>query len=126
MKKSILAISVAVLISFPLSAEPEYVLTRKCAIAMATAGVSVGAFSVFALPYALSFVGFTAAGVAGGSLAATWQATMGGVVAGGSLFAVLQAISVAGLSWSGTALVTGASATAVAAFCEMLHQRSML
>lgn len=116
------------LISSSLSAEKsapapqtEYILSRKCAIAMATAGVSAGAFSVLALPYALSFVGFTAAGVAGGSLAAAWQATMGGVVAGGSLFAVLQAISVAGLSWSGTAVISGASGAAVAAFCEWIN-----
>ena len=99
----------------------EYVLSRKCAVAMATAGVSAGAFSVLALPYALSFVGFTAAGVAGGSWAAAWQATMGGVVGGGSLFSILQAISVAGLSWSGTAVMSGASAAACAAFCEWVN-----
>jgi hypothetical protein len=123
---------VLISISNPLSAkEPapeaasppqtEYVLSRKCAVYMAAAGVSAGAFSVLALPYALSFVGFTTAGIAGGSLAAAWQATMGGVVAGGSLFAILQAISVAGLGWSGTALISGTSATAAAAFCEWIN-----
>ena len=126
MKKSILAISVAILISFPLFAQPKYVLTRKCAVAMAAAGVAAGAFTVLALPHALAFVGFVPAGIAGGSLAAAWQATMGGVVAGGGLFALLQSISVAGLSWSGTTIVSGTSAAAVAAFCEMLPQASKL
>lgn len=108
------------------SPQTDYVLSRRCAIAMATAGVSAGAFSVIALPYALSFVGFTAAGITGSSLAAAWQATMGGVIAGGSLFSILQAISVAGLGWAGTAVISGSSAVAVAAFCEMVDRPSKL
>ncbi|MBH2006684.1 MAG: interferon alpha-inducible IFI6/IFI27 family protein [Myxococcaceae bacterium] len=100
--------------------ETNYILSRKCALAMGAAGIATGAFTVVALPAALSFVGFTAAGIAGGSLAAVWQATMGGVVSSGGIFALLQSISAAGLSLSGTAVVTGSTGVAVAAFCELV------
>ena len=102
------------------SAETNYILSRKCALAMGAAGIAAGAFTVVALPAALSFIGFTATGVAGSSLAAAWQATMGGVVSGGGVFALLQSISAAGLGLSGTAVVSGSTGVAVAAFCELV------
>ena len=47
----------------------------------------------------LSALGFTPSGVAAGSLAAAWQASIGNVAAG-STFAMLQSIGAAGLGQS--------------------------
>ena len=40
-------------------------------------GVVVGGAAVVCAPFALTYAGFTATGVAAGSLAAGWQATIG-------------------------------------------------
>lgn len=73
---------------------------------------------VFGAPFLfnllLSCFGFTAAGVAAGSLAAAWQSSIG-LVAAGSLFAWFQSLGAAGgvpFSWRlvGILLVVGAAA----------------
>ena len=76
-------------------------------------GAVVGAAVVFATPLALGYFGFTAGGVAAGSLAAG----MGGpAVASGSLYAVAQSIAAAGfLPSTATAVVSGAAALNAAA-----------
>ena len=48
----------------------------------------------------LPCIGFTASGVAAGSLAAMWQSSIGNVAAG-STFALLQSIGTAGFSAGG-------------------------
>jgi hypothetical protein len=51
---------------------------------------------VFLGKSALYILGFSAAGPMFGTLAAGWQATMGGVVAAGSIFAMLQSAAMGG------------------------------
>lgn len=66
-------------------------------------------------------IGFGAAGVTAGSLAATYQsAVLGGTIASGSAFATLQSIGAAGLSAAAnTAIVAGsAAASGVHTFCK--------
>lgn len=59
------------------------------------AAIVGGAIAVpFAAPAFLAFLGFTNAGIAAGSLAATWQAKLGI----GSLFAAMQSAGMAGFS----------------------------
>ena len=65
----------------------------------------------------LAMAGFTSAGVSAGSLAAMWQASMGGVASGG-LFSTLQSISMAGLGWGGTFSIGGAAGSAAMGFCK--------
>lgn len=55
-----------------------------------------GAGAVLAAPVALGALGFTATGIAAGSLAAVTQAGIGNVI-GGTLFATLQSAGVAGI-----------------------------
>ena len=91
----------------------EFVITRSCALAMLTAAgvvvpVAMGVLGLF---------GFAAAGVSSGSLAALWQSTMAGVVVKGGLFALLQSIAAAGFSFSGAAIVSGATGAAMCKFC---------
>ncbi len=76
-------------------------------------GAAIGAASVCAIPFALGFVGFTAGGVAAGSIAAG----MGGpAVAAGSLYAGAQSIAAAGfLPSTATAMVTGGAVLNAAA-----------
>uniref|UniRef100_A0A023G0A4 Putative interferon alpha-inducible protein n=1 Tax=Amblyomma parvum TaxID=251391 RepID=A0A023G0A4_AMBPA len=64
-----------------------------------TVGASIAgaAVALVAAPAVLSAAGFGAAGVAGGSLAAAVQSTMGGVVAKGSVFALCQSWGAAGI-----------------------------
>ena len=60
-------------------------------------------------------VGFTATGVAAGSLAAAWQSSIGNVAAG-SLFAWMQSTAAAGGAWAVPWAVSAAgSVVAVAA-----------
>lgn len=64
----------------------------------ATAGVVGGTVALAATPFALTWIGFTAGGVAGGSIAAGIQsAVYGGTVASTSTFAALQSAGAAGL-----------------------------
>ena len=51
----------------------------------------------------LSFIGFTAGGVAASSTAAAWQASIGNVAAG-SLFAAFQSAGATGIGLGGWAL----------------------
>lgn len=67
-------------------------------------------------PLALSAAGFGAAGIAAGSAAAAWQATIGNVVLG-STFSALQAAGAAGVVSTTTGLAASAAgglATALA------------
>jgi hypothetical protein len=100
--------------------EGKYILSRKCAIALITTGVSVGAFSGIAISYFLAFIGFGQVGVVAGTWASAWQAHMG-IISAGSLFSLLQSIAMAGFSLSGTAILSGSTAVAVAGFCEMIE-----
>ena len=47
----------------------------------------------------LDMVGFTATGVAAGSIAAAWQSSIGNVAAG-SLFAWMQSTAASGAAWA--------------------------
>lgn len=67
--------------------------------------VGASALAVVAAPLAIAAAGFGSAGVVAGSLAASWQATMGGYVAASSLFATLQSVGVVGLSTAATASI---------------------
>ena len=62
------------------------------------ATVGVGGFVAGAA--VLPLLGFTSAGIAAGSWAATWMASCGGVVPAGSLIASLQSVGAGGISWS--------------------------
>ncbi|CAI5657488.1 unnamed protein product [Oreochromis niloticus] len=61
-------------------------------------------------PIVLGALGFTSAGIAVGSYAASWMSAAaianGGGVTAGSLFSLLQSAGMAGLSWT-TATVVG-------------------
>ena len=64
----------------------------------ATVGIVGGTVAVAAAPFALTWLGFTAAGVAAGSVAAGIQSVVyGGTVASSSAFAALQSAGAAGL-----------------------------
>ncbi|XP_065305374.1 interferon alpha-inducible protein 27-like protein 2A [Dermacentor albipictus] len=65
---------------------------------LAVGGAIIGAAgALVAAPVALGAIGFGAAGVTAGSMAAAAQATMGGFVAKGSLFALCQSWGAAGI-----------------------------
>ncbi|XP_062252972.1 interferon alpha-inducible protein 27-like protein 2A [Platichthys flesus] len=85
-------------------------------LAGTTAVIIAGAAGAVVLaPVSLGVMGFTSAGIAAGSMAATMMSSAavagGGGVAAGSLVAVLQSAGAAGLSWA----VTGAVASTGAA-----------
>ena len=64
----------------------------------ATVGIVGGAAAIAAAPFALTWLGFTAGGVAAGSIAAGIQLVVyGGTVASSSAFAALQSAGAAGL-----------------------------
>ena len=67
--------------------------------------VAAGVGAIVLTPLVLGAVGFTAAGVAAGSIAASIQ---GPAVASGSLFAICQSVGAAGLGAGGTAGVFSA------------------
>lgn len=96
------------------SKQPEGSSTKKkLKAAGIVAGVAVvaGAAAVVAAPVALAAVGFTSSGVAAGSMAAAYQATLGGVIAKGSVFAVLQSCGAAGIPAAAQAMVAAGGAT---------------
>jgi len=70
---------------------------------LAAAGGAAAA--VYGFPWALSYLGFTAAGITGGSIAAWMMSLSGGAVASGSIVAVLQSIGAAGMGSVATAIV---------------------
>merc|ERR1712205_119842 len=94
-----------------------FVVPRKCLIAMA---VGAGA-SVVSAPVLLASIGFTAAGITGGSLAATWQATMGSIGAGG-IFATLQSVAMGGLGVTGSLTLAGGAGASATAFCKAVDK----
>ena len=67
-----------------------------------------------AAPFLLTAAGFTAGGVAAGSIAAAVQSAFyGGSVGAGSAFAVLQSAGAAGIGLAGNAAIAGTGATVV-------------
>lgn len=87
--------------SRPSWAEDKTVNDREdewCFKDYATVGVVGGTVALAAAPFALTWLGFTAGGVAAGSVAASIQsAVYGGTVASSSTFAALQSAGAAGL-----------------------------
>ena len=77
---------------------------------LAAAGGAAAA--VYGFPWALSYLGFTAAGITGGSVAAWMMSLSGGAVASGIVVAVLQSIGAAGMGSVATAIVGAIGATA--------------
>lgn len=76
-----------------------------------------------AAPVALAAAGFTSSGVAAGSMAAAYQATLGGVIAKGSVFAALQSFGAAGLpamAQATTAVAGAGVGGSLAAACRKL------
>ena len=76
------------------------------AFLMTTCGVIGGAIAMPLVTWALAALGFTAVGVAGGSVAATWQSLIGNVIKG-SLFAILQSIAMGGTGAAATVTIGG-------------------
>lgn len=80
----------------------------------ATVGAGVGAgiaVVMVASPLVLAPLGFKAAGVGAGTIAATYQSSLGGYIAAGSLFSLFQSAGATGavlFSASTTAAVAGA------------------
>ena len=77
------------------------------------AAIGGGILAVTAVPMALAAAGFGASGVAAGSAAAAWQASIGNVAAG-SFFAACQSAGAAGMAASTIAGV-GAAGAAIGA-----------
>lgn len=83
---------------------------KKAAIVGAGVGGTI-AVAMVASPLVLAPLGFKAAGVGAGTIAATYQSSLGGYVAAGSLFAISQSAGATGaalFSASSTAAVAGA------------------
>lgn len=85
------------------------------------AGAIVGPFFISAI---ISFMGFTSAGVASGSVAAGVQSAIyGGTVGTGSIFAILQSVGAVGLGafgWLGTIIGGGVVGALTALFSLLL------
>eukprot|EP00927_Polykrikos_kofoidii_P086211 TRINITY_DN9599_c0_g1_i1.p2 TRINITY_DN9599_c0_g1~~TRINITY_DN9599_c0_g1_i1.p2 ORF type:complete len:141 (-),score=28.30 TRINITY_DN9599_c0_g1_i1:124-546(-) len=77
--------------------------------------------SVASAPILLAAAGFSATGITAGSLAATYQATMGGIGAGG-LFAIMQTAAMAALGTGGSLTLAGSTGTAILIFCEAVDK----
>ena len=73
--------------------------------------MTAGTAAVVATPMALSAAGFTASGIAAGSVAATIQSVWYGGTAGG-MFAALQSAGVLGIGSTATAAIGGATGAA--------------
>ena len=65
--------------------------------------------AIIGIPAALAAIGFSAAGVVAGSIAAAIQSFIG-CVAPGSIFAILQSAGAAGISWLTTCVITSIGA----------------
>ena len=77
-------------------ADENYPLSLDCAAVFMSSSCFLGAAAAAPISaLALSYLGFTAVGVAKGSLAAWWQSLLG-YVAEGSLFSMLQSIAMTG------------------------------
>ena len=78
------------------NADENYPLSLDCAAVFISSSCFLGAAAAAQIStLALSYIGFTAAGVARGSLAAWWQSLLANV-AQGSLFSILQSIAMTG------------------------------
>ncbi|BBN07639.1 hypothetical protein Mp_4g05250 [Marchantia polymorpha subsp. ruderalis] len=87
---------------------------------LVAAGISVVAAPVV-VPAVVTSLGFTSAGIAGGSWAAGFMASYGGLVGAGSTCAILQSIGATGaLAGSGVMAVAGAATTALGAAATAL------
>lgn len=76
--------------------DENYPLSKDCAAVFIVASCFLGAAAAAPISaLALNYLGFTAVGVAKGSLAAWWQSLLANV-AQGSLFSILQSISMTG------------------------------
>ena len=73
--------------------------------------MAAGTAAIAATPVVLSITGFTAAGIAGGSLAAGIQSVFYGGAAGGA-FAAAQSAGVAGIGYTATAVIGGTAGSA--------------
>lgn len=92
-------------------------IPKKCLVAMA---VGAGA-SVASAPMMLAAAGFSTLGITGGSLAATWQATMG-TIGAGSIFASLQSFAMGGLGVGGSLSLAGAGGASAISFCKAVDK----
>ena len=104
--------------------DTQFEISSCCAryiIASATAGMLGVAWVIPSV--LLPMIGFGAAGVSTGSLAALWQTWFAGAVGSGSVFAMLQAIAAAGVSGTSVVLSGAACGATAAAFCDMLNER---
>uniref|UniRef100_A0A668SKD3 Uncharacterized protein n=1 Tax=Oreochromis aureus TaxID=47969 RepID=A0A668SKD3_OREAU len=77
-------------------------------VSVTVLAIAAGA-GVVSPPIVLGAIGFTSAGIAAGSYAASWMSAAaianGGGVAAGSVFSLLQSAGMAGLSGAATAAV---------------------
>lgn len=95
--------------------KPESRLARAATFGGLAVGGALGCFAL--APVALGAIGFSAAGVVGGSIAAGVQSSIGSVAAG-SLFATLQSVGAAGFAAStvaGTTVAVGGTVAGISA-----------
>ncbi|XP_064394979.1 uncharacterized protein LOC135342214 [Halichondria panicea] len=90
--------------------------------AIAAGSVVGGATVVAAAPLVVAGLGFTAGGIASGSIAASMMSAMAPTMAGG-IVATLQSVGAAGFSAAGVAALAGAGGTAGAAVTAALASR---
>merc|ERR1711990_1121255 len=81
----------------------------KYLIEMVGVAVVAGAGVTVLAPVAIAVAGFGSAGVAAGSLAAAWQASIGNVI-GGSIFAGLQSAGAGAANVAGAGYMTSSAA----------------
>ena len=85
--------------------------SAKRALPYVPVGLAAGTAAVVAAPLVLGAVGFTAGGVAAGSIAAFIQSTVyGGSVASGSAFALAQSAGATGIGVAGNVAIGGITA----------------
>ncbi|KAI0234734.1 hypothetical protein LSAT2_014948 [Lamellibrachia satsuma] len=93
-----------------------YALTMRTLVVGAVGSVAGAAITTVAIPTALGTIGFTGAGIAANSLAASMMSAAaianGGGIAAGSAVAVAQSIGAAGFSAAATALSAAAGGMA--------------
>ncbi|XP_033747451.1 tenascin-like isoform X1 [Pecten maximus] len=85
--------------------------------AILTGGIAIAGVTAFA-PF-LGAVGFGAAGIGKGTMAASWMSSFGGTVASGGLFSTLQSLGVVGLGASAKAAII-ASGMALGCIVEVI------
>ena len=86
-------------------------------------GVGVGAVAfIYGVPWIVGLLGFTGAGIAGGSVGAWMMSLYGGAVTSGSIVAVLQSIGAAGMSPVATAIAGAIGGIAGEATARVFRQ----